>query len=103
MRPRLDRVVTKHPSPDRGRPTTEAAAGLHLDPLGISMPLELLVARGAARGLINGTTSPDYGQVIALRKLLLQEGDRKLALGLLRLAEAMDPTPQELSDFGPAV
>lgn len=76
---------------------------LHSDFVGMSMSLELLVARGAARGLINGTTSPDYGQVITLRKLLLQEGDQMLALGLLRLAEAMDPTPQELSDFGPAV
>ena len=66
------------------------------------MTLQLLVARGTARVLINGTASADYGEVIALRKLLLQEGEDGLALGLLTLAKSMQPTAQELSDFGPA-
>ena len=68
----------------------------------MSMTLQLIVARGTARGLINGTTSPDYSEVIALRKLLLEEGELTLALGLLTLAQTMNPTPEELSTFGPA-
>ena len=68
----------------------------------MSMTLQLIVARGTARVLINGTTSADYGEVIALRKLLLEEGELTLALGLLTLAQTMNPTPEELSDFGPA-
>lgn len=68
----------------------------------MSMTLQLIVARGTARGLINGTASPDYGEVIELRKLLLEEGELTLALGLLTLAQTMNPTPEELSNFGPA-
>ncbi len=68
----------------------------------MSLTLQLLVARGTARGLINGSSSPDYGEVITLRKYLLQEGEHGLAFGLLTLAKTMQPTTQELSDFGPA-
>lgn len=68
----------------------------------MSLTLQLLVARGTARGLINGTASPDYGEVITLRKFLMQEGEDGLASGLLTLAKTMHPTAKELSDFGPA-
>ncbi|QNG26180.1 hypothetical protein [Synechococcus sp. HK01-R] len=58
----------------------------------MSLTLQLLVARGTARGLINGIASPDYGEVITLRKYLLQEGEHGLAFGLLTLAKTMQPT-----------
>jgi hypothetical protein len=68
----------------------------------MSMSLQLAVARGTARGLINGTSAADYGDVICLRRLLLREGEHRLATDLLVLAQAMTPTPAELSEFGPA-
>ena len=68
----------------------------------MSMTLQLLVARGTARVLINGTASPDYGEVITLRKFLMQAGEHDLASGLLTFAKTMHPTTKELLDFGPA-
>lgn len=69
---------------------------------GMSMNLQLIVARSSARGLIRGAATADYGEVIGLRKLLLVEGDLELAGDLLTLAQAMNPTPRELSLYGPA-
>ena len=49
------------------------------------MSLERVVARGTARGLINGSASPSYEMVISLYKVLVLEGDAVLAAGLLDL------------------
>ena len=68
----------------------------------MGMTLQLAVARGTARGLINGTAAADYGDVISLRQLLLREGEHGLATDLLVLAKTMHPTEAELSEFGPA-
>ena len=54
------------------------------------MSLERVVARGTARGLINGSTSPSYEMVINLYKILMLEGDAVLAAGLLDLVASMD-------------
>ena len=69
---------------------------------GMSMNLQLIVARSSARGLLSGTATADYGEVIVLRKLLLGEGELELARDLLTLAQTMKPTPTELSIYGPA-
>ena len=68
----------------------------------MSMTLQLMVARGTARGLISGTASADYGEVVTLRKLLLEEGEDQLAGKLLALAQTMQPTSEELLKYGPA-
>ena len=54
------------------------------------MSLERVVARGTARGLINGSASPSYEIVINLYKILMHEGDAVLAAGLLDLVASMD-------------
>ena len=54
------------------------------------MSLERVVARGTARGLINGSTAPSYEMVINLYKILMLEGDAVLAAGLLDLVASMD-------------
>ena len=54
------------------------------------MSLERVVARGTARGLINGAASPGYDMVISLYKVLVLEGDAVLAAGLLDLVASMD-------------
>ena len=54
------------------------------------MSLERVVARGTARGLINGSTAPSYEMVINLYKILMLEGDAVLAEGLLDLVASMD-------------
>ena len=54
------------------------------------MSLERVVARGTARGLINGSASPSYEMVISLYKVLVLEGDAVLAAGLLDLVASMD-------------
>lgn len=69
----------------------------------MSMSLQLVVARGTARGLLSGNAAADYGDVIQLRRLLLAEGDQLLAAELLLLAIAMNPTPAEISAFGKAL
>ena len=69
---------------------------------GMSMNLQLIVARSSARGLLSGAATADYGEVIVLRKLLLGEGELELARDLLTLAQTMKPTPTELSIYGPA-
>ena len=56
----------------------------------MSMSLERVVARGTARGLINGSASPSYEMVISLYKVLVLEGDAVLAAGLLDLVASMD-------------
>ena len=51
----------------------------------MSMSLERVVARGTARGLINGSAAPSYEMVISRYKILMLEGDAVLAAGLLDL------------------
>ena len=69
----------------------------------MSMSLQLVVARGTARGLLSGNAAADYGDVIQLRRLLLAEGDQLLAAELQLLAIARNPTPAEISAFGKAL
>lgn len=69
----------------------------------MSMSLQLVVARGTARGLLSGNAAADYGDVIQLSRLLLAEGDQLLAADLVLLAIAMNPTPAEISAFGKAL
>ncbi|QNI80042.1 hypothetical protein SynRS9909_02059 [Synechococcus sp. RS9909] len=66
----------------------------------MSMSLQLVVARGTARGLLNGSAAADYGEVLHLHRLLLEEGDELLAARLLQLALGMDPSPAEIAAFG---
>ena len=54
------------------------------------MSLERVVARGTARGLINGSAAPSYEMVINLYKILMLEGDAVLAARLLDLVALMD-------------
>ena len=68
----------------------------------MDMTLQLAVARGTARGLINGSAAADYGDVICLRRFLLREGELGLATDLLVLAKTMTPTAAELSEYVPA-
>ena len=56
----------------------------------MSMSLELIVARGTARSLINGSVSSSYEMVISLHKTLMLEGDAVLAAELLDFAASMD-------------
>ena len=56
----------------------------------MSMSLERVVARGTARGLINGSSAPSYEMVTNLYKLLMVEGDAVLAAGLLDVLASMD-------------
>ena len=56
----------------------------------MSMSLERVVARGTARGLINGSAAPSYEMVINLYKILMLEGDAVVAAGLLDLIASMD-------------
>ncbi len=55
----------------------------------MSMSLERVVARGTARGLINGSASSSYEMVISLYNVLMLEGDGVLAAELLDLAASM--------------
>ena len=61
----------------------------------MSMTLELIVARGTARGLLNGTATADYAELILLIQLLSQEGDHSTASELLVLAKTMYPNAEE--------
>ena len=63
----------------------------------MSMSLERVVARGTARGLINGSAAPSYEMVISLYKLLMLEGDAVLAAGLLDLVASKDLSEAEAS------
>ena len=56
----------------------------------MSISLELVVARGTARSLINGSASSSYEMVIRLHKTLMLEGDAVLAAELLDFASSMD-------------
>jgi hypothetical protein len=56
----------------------------------MSMSLERVVARGTARGLINGSSAPSYEMVISLYKLLMVEGDAVLAAELLNVLASLD-------------
>ncbi len=58
----------------------------------MTISLQLAVARCTARGLINGTAAADYGEVIALHRIMQIEGETALAAGLLALAHSLDPS-----------
>ena len=64
----------------------------------MSMSLELVVARGTARSLINGSVSYSYEMVISLHKTLMLEGDAVLAAELLDFAASMDFSEIEESE-----
>ena len=53
------------------------------------MTFQLIVAWSAACSLISAAAAADYGEVIELRRLLINEGEDSLAASLLLLAEAM--------------
>lgn len=61
----------------------------------MSMTLELIVARGTARGLLNGTATADYADLLLLSQLLSQEGDHSMASALLVLAKTIHPNAEE--------
>ena len=64
----------------------------------MSMSLELVVARGTARSLINGSASSSYEMVISLHKTLMLEGDAVLAAELFDFAASMDFSEIEESE-----
>ena len=66
------------------------------------MTLQLIVAWSAARSLIRAAAVGDYGEVVELRRLLINEGEDSLAVSLLLSAQAMQPTVSELGEHGPA-
>ena len=52
----------------------------------MTMTLQLIVAWSAACSLISAAAAADYGEVIELRRLLINEGEDSLAASLLLLA-----------------
>lgn len=66
----------------------------------MSIELQLVVSRGTARGLINGSSTADYGEVMSLYKELFRNGDYKLADALLQLAKSLHPTSSEVREHG---
>ena len=62
------------------------------------MTLQLIVARS----LIRAAAAGDHGEVVELRRLLINEGEDSLAASLLLSAQAMQPTVSELGEHGPA-
>ena len=58
------------------------------------MSLQHIVARSKARGLLNGSATPDLAQAIAVHRLLVLEGDALLASALLKFVLSL-PTPSE--------
>ena len=59
---------------------------------GMTISLQLAVARCTARVLINGTAAADYSEVINLHRMMQLEGETVLAAGLLALARSLNPT-----------
>ena len=60
----------------------------------MTMSLQHIVARSKARGLLNGSATPDLAQAIAVHRLLVLEGDALLASALLKFLLSL-PTPSE--------
>ena len=60
----------------------------------MTMSLQHIVARSKARGLLNGSATPDLAQAIAVHRLLVLEGDALLASALLKFVLSL-PTPSE--------
>ena len=58
------------------------------------MSLQHIVARSKARGLLNGSATPDLAQAIAVHRLLVLEGDALMASALLKFVLSL-PTPSE--------
>ena len=57
----------------------------------MTMSLQHVIARSKARGLINGSATPDLGQAMAVHRLLVLEGDALLAAALLNFARSLPP------------
>ena len=60
----------------------------------MTMSLQHIVARSKARGLLNGSATPDLAQAIAVHRLLVLEGDALMASALLKFVLSL-PTPSE--------
>ena len=60
----------------------------------MTMSLQHVIARSKARGLINGSATPDLGQAMAVHRLLLLEGDALLAAALLNFARSLPPSAE---------
>ena len=58
------------------------------------MSLQHVIARSKARGLINGSATPDLGQAMAVHRLLVLEGDAFLAPALLNFARSLPPSAE---------
>jgi|TARA_B100002052_G_scaffold260103_1_gene253088 hypothetical protein len=62
----------------------------------MTMSLQHVIARSKARGLINGSATPDLGQAMAVHRLLVLEGDALLAAALLKFARSLPPSAEPL-------
>ncbi len=60
----------------------------------MTMSLQHVIARSKARGLINGSATPDLGQAMAVHRLLVLEGDAFLAAALLNFARSLPPSAE---------
>ena len=57
----------------------------------MTMSLQHVIARSQARGLINGSATPDLGQAMDVHRLLVLEGDARLASALLTFVLSLPP------------
>ena len=58
------------------------------------MSLQHVIARSKARGLINGSATPDLGQAMAVHRQLVLEGDARLASALLMFVLSLPPSSE---------
>ena len=58
------------------------------------MSLQHVIARSKARGLINGSATRDLGQAMAVHRLLVLEGDARLASALLKYVLSLPPSAE---------
>ena len=60
----------------------------------MTMSLQHVIARSKARGLINVSATPDLGQAMAVHRLLVLEGDARLASALLTFVLSLPPAAE---------
>ena len=60
----------------------------------MTMSLQHVIARSKARGLINGSATPDLGQAMDVHRLLVLEGDARLASALLTFVLSLPPATE---------
>ena len=60
----------------------------------MTMSLQHIVARSKARGLLNGSVTPDLAQAMTAHRLLVLEGDALLASALLKFVLSLQKTPE---------